>query len=52
MVSITEKLFADNRDLLLQDDSFKNLIDLLDLYINSGWTEALELLWKLDEVFK
>ena len=52
MVSITEKLFADHRDLLLQDDSFKNLINLLDLYINSGWTEALELLWKLDEVFK
>lgn len=52
MVNITEKLFADHRDLLLQDDSFTNLIDLLDLYINSGWTEALELLWKLDEVFR
>ncbi len=52
IVSITEKLFADHRGLLLQDESFKNLINLLDLYINSGWTEALELLWKLDEVFK
>ena len=51
-VSITEKILADNRSLLLEDESFNNLIDLLDIYINSGWVEALDLLWKLDEVFK
>ncbi|MGN6602746.1 MAG: NACHT domain-containing protein [Ginsengibacter sp.] len=52
VVSITEKILADNRALLLEEESFNNLIDLLDIYINSGWIEALDLLWKLDEVFK
>ena len=52
MVSLTEKLLADHRDLLLDDIAFKNLIDLLDIYINSGWVEALQLLWRLDEIFK
>ena len=52
MVSLTEKLLADHRDLLLDDTAFKNLIDLLDIYINSGWVEALQLLWRLDEIFK
>ncbi len=52
MVALTEKLLADHRDILLKDENFRNLIQLLDIYINSGWVDALELLWKLDEVFK
>ncbi|MBY0480826.1 MAG: ATP-binding protein [Chitinophagaceae bacterium] len=52
MVELTEKLLADHRDLLLKDKPFKNLIELLDIYIQSGWVDALQLLWKLDEVFK
>jgi hypothetical protein len=52
VVHITEKLLADHRDLLLEDKPFKDLLDILDIYINSGWTNALELLWQLDEIFK
>ncbi len=52
MVSLTEKLLTDHRDLLLDNTAFKNLIDLLDIYINSGWVEALQLLWRLDEIFE
>jgi hypothetical protein len=52
VVNLTEKLLADHRELLTEKDSFNNLIDLLDIYINSGWVDALELLWKLDEIFK
>lgn len=52
MISLTEKLLADHRELLTEKEPFDNLIQLLDLYMNSGWTEALELLWKLDEIFK
>lgn len=51
-VAITKKLLADHRTLLLEDESFKDLIDILDIYINSGWVEALELLWPLDEIFR
>jgi hypothetical protein len=52
MVILTEKLLADHRGLLMEKEPFNNLIQLLDLYMESGWTEALELLWKLDEIFK
>jgi uncharacterized protein (DUF1778 family) len=52
VVRITEKLLADHRYLLLEDKPFKDLLDILDIYINSGWTNALELLWQLDEIFK
>jgi hypothetical protein len=52
IVNLTEKILADNRDLLLNSDSFNDLISLLDVYINSGWTDALQLLWKLDDIFR
>lgn len=52
VVNLTETLLADYRNLLTEPDSFNNLIDLLDIYINSGWVDALELLWKLDEIFR
>lgn len=52
IVQLTEQLLADHRDLLLEDDCFKDLLSILDIYINSGWVDALELLWKLDEIFK
>ena len=52
VVNLTEKLLADHRILLVEPEPFNNLVELLDIYINSGWVEALELLWKLDEIFK
>ncbi|MFD1771700.1 hypothetical protein [Sphingobacterium suaedae] len=52
IVSLTEKLLADHRELLLQDDAFQDLLSILEIHVNSGWIDALELLWKLDEVFK
>lgn len=52
VVSLTEKLLVDHKNLLLEQNAFNELIDLLDIYINSGWPDALELLWKLDDIFK
>lgn len=52
VVSLTEKLLVDHKNLFLQPDALNELIDLLDIYINSGWPDALELLWKLDDIFK
>jgi len=52
VIKLTEKLLADHRRILLDDDCFRDLMSILDIYINSGWVEALELLWRLDEVFK
>jgi len=52
IVKLTEQLLADHRHLLLNDQCFNDLLSILDIYINSGWVDALELLWKLDEIFK
>lgn len=52
VVSLTETILADHKELLKNEDSFEDLISILNVYVESGRTEALELLWKLDEVFK
>ncbi|MFC0877448.1 hypothetical protein ACE01N_12680 [Saccharicrinis sp. FJH2] len=52
IVSLTEVLLADHKELLRDDKSLNQLVSILYLYVQSGWTEALELLWKLDEAFK
>lgn len=52
VVNFTEVLFADHKELLRDDKSLGQLISILSIYVKSGWTEALELLWKLDEAFK
>lgn len=52
IVNLTEKILADHREILMDNDSFQNLLSILEIHIESGWVDALELLWKLDEVFK
>src|SRR5690606_2451450 len=43
IVELTERIMADHKTLLLDKTSFDSLLLILDLFINSGWPEALEL---------
>jgi len=52
VVNLTETIFVDHKELLKDEESLNNLVDILNVYVESGWTQALDLLWKLDEVFK
>lgn len=52
IVSLTEKLLADHRELLMEEKSFQDLLSILEIHINSGWVDAHKLLWRLDQVFK
>ena len=52
VVRYTEKLLADHKSLLAEPKAFSQIMTLLNIYVESGWPEALELLWKLDEVFR
>lgn len=52
VVSLTEGLLADHKQLLRNDNSLNHLVTILNIYVETGRPEALELLWKLDEVFK
>jgi hypothetical protein len=51
IVELTERIMADHKTLLLDKSSFNSLLLILDLFINSGWQEALELTWRLKEAF-
>lgn len=51
VVKLTEKILADHKELLSNKEHFDSLITMLDLFANSGWQEALELTWRLKEVF-
>ncbi|WP_270089763.1 hypothetical protein [Sphingobacterium sp. SYP-B4668] len=52
VVKYTEKLLADHKSMLIEPEAFSQIMNLLNIYVRSGWPEALELLWKLDEIFR
>lgn len=47
---ITEKYLAEYKFLILQDEHFQYLVKLLQIYVESGWQEALEFIWRLNEI--
>jgi hypothetical protein len=52
VIDLTDKILADHKVLLYKNDSLNCLVGLLDLYVNSGWIQALHFLWRLDEAFR
>ena len=51
-VKLVEAVLADHRDEVQNDDSLHDLIIILDVFIESGWPDALRLVWRLDEIFR
>jgi uncharacterized protein (DUF1778 family) len=51
VVKMAEQILADHKDILAQPEQFSNMIAILDQFAKSGWQEALELTWRLKEVF-
>jgi hypothetical protein len=51
IVELTEQLLANHKSILENPINFKNLLAILDHFANSGWVEALELIWRLKEIF-
>lgn len=52
VVKYTERLLADHKSMLTEPEAFAQVMSLLNIYVRSGWPEALDLLWKLDEIFR
>lgn len=50
-VKLIERVLVDHKDVLYEEENFNNVIVILDLFTNSGWQEALELTWRLKEIF-
>ena len=53
IVDFVEIVLADYRHVVRDnDDCMESLLNLLDLFAKTGWTDALNLVWRLDEVFR
>ncbi len=53
IVQLVEIVLADYRHVVRYDDEcMEDLLNLLDLFAKTGWTDALNLVWRLDEVFR
>lgn len=53
IVQLVEIVLADYRHVVRDDEEcMEDLLNLLDLFAKTGWTDALNLVWRLDEVFR
>ncbi len=51
-VKLVETLLADHRAQIQDEVSIKALLGLLDAFVEAGWPEALNLVWRLDEIYR
>ncbi|MGD8778304.1 MAG: ATP-binding protein [Ignavibacteria bacterium] len=52
VVKLVDKVIADYRDKFQKNENLKDLVGLLDIFADTGWPEALDLVWRLDEIYK
>jgi hypothetical protein len=51
-VKLVETILAVYREQVQEETSIKNLLELLDVFVEAGWPEALNLVWRLDEIYR
>jgi hypothetical protein len=51
-VKLIESILADYRDMIQDESSIRNLLEVLDAFVEAGWPEALNLVWRLDEIYR
>ena len=52
VVKFVEIILADYREEVRDGQSLEDLLNLLDIFAKTGWSDALRLVWRLDEVFR
>ncbi len=52
VVKFVEIVLADHRSEVRGGESLENLLKLLDMFAKAGWSDALRLVWRLDEIFR
>ncbi|NIA10287.1 MAG: AAA family ATPase [Nitrospiraceae bacterium] len=52
VVKLVEAILADYRNEVRDGESLQDLLSLLDIFAETGWPDALRLVWRLDEVFR
>ena len=52
VVKLVEIVLADHRDEVRDGQGLEDLLNLLDIFAKTSWSDALRLVWRLDEVFR
>jgi hypothetical protein len=53
VVNVVNRVFADFRPLLQADPDIRTaMVAMLDIFVEVGWTQAIQLTYRLDEVFR
>lgn len=52
IVRLVETILADHRGEIQDTSSIRFLLDLLDAFVEAGWSDALQLVWRLDEIYR
>lgn len=52
IVRLVESVLADYRSEIQDDESIERLLQILDAFAEVGWPEALQLVWRLDEIYR
>ena len=52
VVEFVEIVLADHRDEVRDGEALEDLLNLLDMFAKTGSSDALRLVWRLDEVFR
>ena len=52
VVEFVEIVLADYRHEVRDGKALEDLLNLLDMFAKIGWSDALKLVWRLDEVFR
>ena len=52
VVKFVEIVLADHRNEVREGQALEDLLNLLDVFAKAGWSDALKLVWRLDEVFR
>ena len=52
VVTFVEIVLADHRSEVRDREGLKDLLNLLDIFVRAGWSDALRLVWRLDEIFR
>ena len=52
VVRLVERVLADHRSEVQDAEALEALMDLLDVFAATGWPEAIQLVWRLDDLFR
>lgn len=52
IVRLVEAILADHRGEIQDESSIRFLLNLLDAFVEAGWPDALQLVWRLDEIYR